>query len=103
HEGAKGMIEIIALRESQHPLKALKAVPTLYRVARGKSDADLVDYFRNRVPAILDLLPLERTNYLYSIEGEVRTDYPFGYPENTRLERLSSPQALKVLAQTEEI
>ena len=101
--GAKGMIELMALREAERGARLVRTVPTLVRVARGKAEADLLDQFRNRIPAIRDLLPLARTDYIYSVDGAARTLYPFGYPENTRLERLSAPQSLAALAETDEV
>lgn len=76
----------------------------IYRGIRGINLPDLYYYVRERLLSIRDFLPLKETNYLYSPDesGQEKL-YPFGYPENSLLERLTRPDKLDQLDRVNEI
>lgn len=98
-EAARSMVHILETREMPTVWKRLHST---YLILRKQLTADLYAYLTERAPVVQDLLPTADQNYLYELaeNGEKRF-YPCGYPENSFLEKLNSPESLLRLAKLE--
>ncbi len=102
---ARSIVGLLEARAHKNPLRRARQT---YWAIKGKGEYNLLSYFSQRTAAIKDLLPLGQTNYLYSgTPGELEKVYSFGptpgYPVNSTLEGLVSPQQFAKLDRVEEI
>ncbi len=100
-------ISLVGILEARRQKNLFKRGIKTFQAIRGKNELNLQAYFSQETAAIRDLLPLSRTNYLFSRTQGLERIYPYGpspgYPANSRLEKLASPEGLASLDRVQQI